>query len=332
MSPQFVDYDADGLLDIVVGNFGGSPYVSLGTKEGYSAPRPILDAQGQRILLNQFWNYDTKEWDTTRRCDEPGAQVPEGQATSAVVFDWDADGDLDLLLGDYKTGRIYRRTNEGKPKEPRFAGVNVPVRRGEEPLVIPGRIETLRLIDMDRDGRIDLLCGSVGDPHGGSDEVAGVYWLPNVGERDAPRFEAPRLLLAAQAEARDGPPAPYGGFYPDAADYDGDGDLDLVVGAKAHWVVAPRELTETERETLARSETELAEVNAAIDAFRERLEQDSKAADGTPSDERQSELLKARKSEIQPLTRRRDELTETVDRFTFGAKDGYRIWLHERGP
>src|SRR5690349_3883385 len=105
MSPQFVDFDADGKLDIVAGTFDGSPHVALGSAEGWRQPQQILDASGARIMLNQFWNFDTKRWEETTRCDSEGAR--HGQSTSAAAFDWDGDGDLDLLLGDHETGRIY---------------------------------------------------------------------------------------------------------------------------------------------------------------------------------------------------------------------------------
>src|SRR5262245_11580325 len=107
MSPQFVDFDGDGALDIVAGTFDGSPHVAYGSKEGFAQPVSILDAAGQRIVLNQFWNYESAKWDETRRCDVAGSSPPIGQATSAVAFDWEGDGDLDLLLGDYRSGRIY---------------------------------------------------------------------------------------------------------------------------------------------------------------------------------------------------------------------------------
>lgn len=53
MSPQFVDFDADGRLDIVAGTFDGSPHVARGSAEGWRAPEQILDASGARIVTCQ---------------------------------------------------------------------------------------------------------------------------------------------------------------------------------------------------------------------------------------------------------------------------------------
>src|SRR5690606_6313607 len=108
MSPQFVDFDADGHLDIVAGTFAGSPFVARGSATGFTAPVQILDEKGERIVINQFWNYDAKKWDNTDRCDPRGNdKLARGHLTSAYAFDWDADGDLDLILGDYDGGHLY---------------------------------------------------------------------------------------------------------------------------------------------------------------------------------------------------------------------------------
>src|SRR5687767_6726032 len=152
MSPQFVDFNADGNLDIVAGTFDGSPHVAYGTGKGWKQPEQILDQNGARIVMNQFWNFDTKKWDSTTRCDEAGKAPANEHLTSAVAMDWDGDGDLDLLLGDHNDGRLYRRMNEGAKDKHRFATVNLPVLAGGEPLRLPGTIATIRLFDWNRDG------------------------------------------------------------------------------------------------------------------------------------------------------------------------------------
>jgi len=60
MAPQFVDFNADGHIDIFTGTFDGSPHVAYSSAEGFQSPVRLLDAHGECVLLTQFWNYDTR--------------------------------------------------------------------------------------------------------------------------------------------------------------------------------------------------------------------------------------------------------------------------------
>ena len=134
MSSQLVDMNADGHNDILVGSFSGVPQLILGNKDGYGQPGSILDADGETVLIQAFWNADESKWDETDRAGS------EGHCTSVAAVDWDHDGDLDLLLGDYYGGRLFVRMNEGTASEARFAKVNQPVMSGGEPVVDQGWI------------------------------------------------------------------------------------------------------------------------------------------------------------------------------------------------
>jgi hypothetical protein len=92
--PVAADWDGDGLLDLIVGWGDGSVvwYRNIGSKT-----EPRL-AKGVTLVKAAPWpNYDDKAPPT--RDKKPGVRA------KVCVVDWNSDGCLDLLVGDY--GGIY---------------------------------------------------------------------------------------------------------------------------------------------------------------------------------------------------------------------------------
>ncbi len=323
MSPQFVDFDQDGALDIVAGTFDGSPHWARGTETGFAAPQQILDQDGERIVMNQFWNFATEppKWDETARCD-PETGLQHAHLTSAWAVDFDADGDLDLLLGDHGHGYVMLRENLGAPGKPAFAPKNRLIHAGGAPLVLPGTVATLRTIDLDQDGRFDLLLSSMGDAYG-EGPGGGVYWCRNEGAAGAPAFAAPEVLIAPSARGASKATRPDAGLYADAADLDGDGDLDLLVGGYSTWREPPPPLDADGLRQAAALRAQLQEIAAEMERAMAAL---AKAADGESAASKDAK--KELQARFQAVIERRQQTQRELEKFEPGVSRRSFVWRY----
>ena len=127
-------------------------------------------------------------------------------------MDLDGDGIGDILTGSYP-GQLYFFKGKGKGE---FAAPVKLHRDGKE--INQGPSSTVFAVDWRGTGRLDLLVGNMqGD----------LYLIPNDGSNANPSYGTPRKLEAGGQPIE----APHhGDSQPIAADWDGDGLLDLLVG------------------------------------------------------------------------------------------------------
>lgn len=145
--PFVVDYDGDGKLDIVAGNFGGTFGLFRGEGDGKFAPTAAwLEGEGGKLSVEHHGD--------------------------PFFVDWDGDGDLDLLSGA-SSGGVFLFRNVGSRTEPKWAARTAllePTGRGhgpsdddvtfgEEHLKGPAGETRVWVDDVDGDGRLDLLVG-----------------------------------------------------------------------------------------------------------------------------------------------------------------------------
>lgn len=209
-SPNLADFDSDGDLDLICGEFLDkfTYFENVGDRRQpkYAPGRRLLDPRGSLIAMHL-------------------------QMIVPVAIDWDGDGDTDLICGD-EDGRISLVEHSGKVVEglPRFLSP-VPFRQEAADLKF-GALVTPTAADWDGDGDTDLVCGNT------SGQIA---WFENLDGGNPPQWAAPRLLevdgqairiTAGPNGSIQGPAeAKWGYTQPSVTDWDGDGDLDLLVNS-----------------------------------------------------------------------------------------------------
>ncbi len=212
-APDVVDWNNDGLNDVVVGHYSGALIVYLNRgvgKVGMTFGRTDIvrqDSFGSGGVPIWAWRFNK----ATCVCPGPGRVSPR-------VVDWNNDGKKDCVIGDGRGAQTRIWKNIGTDAEPVFSTHHLqylPPDAGIRPYH-----ETVQpcIADWNGDGNKDLIMG----------RNRGVYVYLNEGTRGTPKFDFERSRLGTKVRGV----FPSERLSPALVDWDADGKKDLVVGSQ----------------------------------------------------------------------------------------------------
>ncbi|MDX1945646.1 MAG: VCBS repeat-containing protein [Pirellulaceae bacterium] len=218
---HYVDYDDDDALDIVVGVDDWQDY---GWDDGYDAAGNWLRGplRGYVYLLRNTRTTAEPTYAKPIKITAADKPVETFGWPSPNLADFDGDGDLDLLCGEFLDQFTFFE-NVGTRKDPRYAAGRRLLHAGK-PLAMDLEMIVPAAIDWDRDGDVDLI---VGDEDG---RVALVEHTGQIAD-GLPQFLPPRYFQQEADLVKCGALAT-----PVGIDWDGDGDDDILSGNTAGYI------------------------------------------------------------------------------------------------
>ena len=192
-----MDFDADGIKDVIAGSIYEDVYLFRGLGKGRFAKRKLLR-------------------------DKDNNPIKGGYCCTTELLDMDADGDLDLVCAN-RISRAKWFENIGTRSAPRFdsKALSLPMEKGAGSVSGSNAAYT----DWDGDGKRDLVVGS---------EYGRIVWHRNVGQDNQPKFSGARQLLKdpgfERIEEGDIPKVHGSRAKVFIVDYDNDGLRDILLG------------------------------------------------------------------------------------------------------
>ncbi len=155
-----MDYDDDGMLDLIVGDRNGFIHYYRRTSES-----PITLTQEADLVCG-------------------GLVIDVGYSAAPACVDWDEDGERDVLVGNESPGNIRLYINDTIDTDPVYNEFSV-IECSGTPIIHSRACP--QVYDMNMDGKKDLLAGA-NDGH--------IYYYENTGTNDDPVFSANELIIS----------------------------------------------------------------------------------------------------------------------------------------
>jgi hypothetical protein len=220
-SPNFEDFDGDGDLDLLCGEFldGFTYFENVGSRTAprYARGKGVKNVTGKRLAMDL-------------------------EMIVPVAFDWDRDGDFDLIVGD-EDGRVAFVENVGRFTDHQTPVFEVPrYFRQEADTLKCGALATPVGFDWDGDGDTDILSGNTAGyieffENLSGPKVAQPKW--NAPQRIMMDGEVFRVMAGPNGSVQGPAEAKWGYTTFNMADWDQDGLPDIVfnsIWGKVQWL------------------------------------------------------------------------------------------------
>ncbi len=158
------DIDTDGRTDMIIGNYG---YYS-----------DILPFKSSISYYRNTGTSTAPEFDLVS--DDFGGFMSLGLIGLAPAFgDIDSDGDADIMMGNTDGNIIYFTNTAGAGNQPVYTLTQVQLVNNLGAVIDVGQFSTPQLVDVNRDGKLDLLIG---------ERSGNINYYENTGTPSSPQF------------------------------------------------------------------------------------------------------------------------------------------------